>query len=106
LWQFVIFCGNWVLFNAHLTYFVAIGHILWLFGVFCDHLVNFVTNCNLWQFDRILWPFGIFSHRFGNLQQEKSGNPAIKVSRSRRWRWGHAKICEIEWSKNDKQNNF
>jgi hypothetical protein len=28
LWQFVIFCGNWVLFNAHLTYFVAIGHIL------------------------------------------------------------------------------
>jgi hypothetical protein len=55
------------------VYFVTIWYILWLFGVFCDHLVYFMA---IWY---ILWLFGIFYgylvyfSRFGILYQ--SGNP-------------------------------
>jgi hypothetical protein len=41
---------------------MAIGNILWTFGIFYDHLVHFV----------ILW---YFLSGFGIMRQEKSGNP-------------------------------
>jgi hypothetical protein len=44
------------IFYDHLAYFTAVGNILWPFGIFCGHLVNFP-------------PFWYFVPR-------KSGNPA------------------------------
>jgi hypothetical protein len=48
---------NLVIFFDHLVYYMAIGNILWPFGIFCGNLVYFP--------------------RFGILEQEKSGNPAL-----------------------------
>jgi hypothetical protein len=47
-----------------LIYFVAISNILWILGIFYDHLVQFVF---IWY---------IFSD-FGIMHQEKSGNPGL-----------------------------
>jgi hypothetical protein len=44
-----------------LDYFMAIGNILWPFGVFCGNLVYFP--------------------RFGILVQEKSGNPGMHTDK-------------------------
>jgi hypothetical protein len=46
------------IFYGHLVHFMAIGYILWHFGIICGHLVYFP--------------------RFGLLYYEKSGNPALK----------------------------
>jgi hypothetical protein len=43
--------------------------ILWAFGLFYGHMVDFVA---IWY---ILWSFGISFPRFGMLHHEKSGNP-------------------------------
>jgi hypothetical protein len=43
-------------------YFMAIGDIWWMFGIFYDHLVNFVFICDIYS-------------GFGIMYQEKSGNP-------------------------------
>jgi hypothetical protein len=43
------------IFYIHLVYFMAIGNIVWPFGIFCGNLV--------------------YKSPFGILDQEKSGNP-------------------------------
>jgi hypothetical protein len=53
-----------------LIYFMAIGTILWIFGIFYDHLVPFLF---IWY----IFP------GFGNICQEKSGNPAGRLRRNR-----------------------
>jgi hypothetical protein len=46
-------------------YFMAIWNIIWRFGIFYDHLVQFVCIHSAWY---------IFSD-FGIMYQEKSGDP-------------------------------
>jgi hypothetical protein len=43
-------------------------------AIFYEHFVYFTAKyfMAIWY---ILWSFGIFSHRFGMLYREKSGNP-------------------------------
>jgi hypothetical protein len=66
-----------------LVYFVANWYILWLFGIFCGHLVYIVAigiSCRQLVYFVVIWyillPFGIFYgylvyfSRFGMLQQE------------------------------------
>jgi hypothetical protein len=45
--------------HGHLVYFIAIGYICWLFGIFVGYWVYF--------------------SRFGILHQEKSGNPDLHL---------------------------
>jgi hypothetical protein len=54
-----------------LIYFIAIWNILWIFGIFYDHKVQFVI---LWY---ISCSFGTFISGFGIWRQEKSGNPVL-----------------------------
>jgi hypothetical protein len=50
--------------------------LLWPFGIFYGHLVNFVA---IWY---SLWSFGIFFPVLVCLDREKSGNPGLVVSSS------------------------
>jgi hypothetical protein len=44
---------NVSIFYEHLVYFMAIGNILWPFGIFCGHLVYFAP---FWYFEpRKIW---------------------------------------------------
>jgi hypothetical protein len=59
--------GNWkALLWKILVYFISIRSILWLLEIFYGHLVYFVVIWNMFP-------------RFGILDQEKSGNPALYI---------------------------
>jgi hypothetical protein len=61
LWLFVIFCCHLLHFVVFLVYLVVFWYILWSFGTFCGHLLHFVVFWDIvWQFSYILWSFGIF----------------------------------------------
>jgi polyferredoxin len=71
-------------FYGHLVYFSAIWSIFLQFGIFYSNLVYFAA---IWY---ILCPFGIFVvilvkfSLFGLLYQEKSGNPGLFPSASKK----------------------
>jgi hypothetical protein len=75
-WQILVYFMDIWSFYGHLKYFMDIWSILRTFEIFYGHLVYFM---DIWN---ILWTFGtlggnlVYFYHFGNLNQEKSGNPA------------------------------
>jgi hypothetical protein len=93
LWLFGIFCG-------HLLYFMVIWNILWSFGIFCGHLVYLMAMWN------ILWAFGIFvvfpflvcctKKNLATLVAEE-GLHMVEFSLNNSCKSGTAKICTYVW---------
>jgi hypothetical protein len=57
----------------HLVCLTAIGNILWPFGIYCGHLVNFP--------------------RFGMLYLEKSGNPGSEIEMNSKFQISKMQFC-------------